>query len=493
MRIDNYNFSAGQNSAISPMLRPADNLEVAETCATNLKVGSVIKDPGYERRGVNVPEANKQIRGLYYSRANSRLLATMNDSTDADTQLFYLDTADNTWKEIAAAETAWALRPSVQIDMVDFIGYTFFAGKGPSGFIPSSSLTGTTFSTSTNVTNMPKAKFVTKYRSRLYAIATEGAEYRVVFSERPQAGAIQWNPAGSFIDIDSFDPITAYGQNFDKLFLFTASETFVYDQQTLKQAWARGCNAPKTVKSTTQYFIFADSDGVWVSTGGFPQVVSGPVDDFIKGSASPDSWFAEIWGEEYWLYLGTVTIGELVYNNTVAIWDSGKNSWRVRTFPAAMTAFANERQSTGKWLLNMGGVEGKIWRKGSYYDSPLITADAVESGVGLDITASFVTGVLQVGDPMLKAKAAKAVFYGKNVRGIQVYGRWLNSNSEVVMDWDFLGELKSFMTVMELKKPIGTMIQFKFIEVSKFAPFEYYGHSIELTLDSPINGKDSKF
>jgi hypothetical protein len=158
-------ITKGSNTNINPLIHPVDQPYLLLGCANSQKLGALAKDTGYELIDAQI-QANKSILGLYNFRqvpGTEKMLATVDDATSDDTQLFYRANGAGAWTEVTAAETAWANFAGINVEFESFIGYCFIVGHGTTdGFLPVASLTGTVFSTSANVTSMPKAKFVKK-------------------------------------------------------------------------------------------------------------------------------------------------------------------------------------------------------------------------------------------------------------------------------------------------------------------------------------------
>src|SRR5690606_18510045 len=95
------------------------------------------------------------------------------------------------------------------------------------------SLTNETFSTTANVTDMPQARYITRYRDRMYVanlkIGSTLQPYRVVFSSVPVSGTLSWTPATDFFDVDYGQAITGLGSAFNRLMIFTDSSAWSYD------------------------------------------------------------------------------------------------------------------------------------------------------------------------------------------------------------------------------------------------------------------------
>jgi len=376
------NFTKGMTISVdNPFL--LDGLRLLDNCLISYKIGTITKDLGYFKIGGTI-QASKAITGLHNFRqtaATQKILATINDATDDDTQLFYNNAG--TWTEITDAETAWANKANIAVEMEDFIGYCFFVGYGATdGFLPVASLTGTTFSTSTNVTDMPQGKFIKRYRDRLYVanLYDGGAlPYRVGFSDQPSSGGtigwIDYQADIGWFNVDYSEAITGLGENWDRLIVFTTFSAYMYDQSSIKKVWEIGCSNHRTIKNSGAYMFWANRDGVWYSTGGRPANIAGRVIDFIRNATDPTAFFAEVIDEEYWLYVGDVSVDGFAFNNTALIYNIPTDTWRVREFYDDIKTFAAFLQS-GKLRLYMGDDSGMVWDKSKYEDTTQYYTDA---------------------------------------------------------------------------------------------------------------------
>ena len=93
-------FTGGLVTSVSPFLQPKNSLFVANGVNPSYRLGSLIKEPGYAKQGTGL-EASKNALGLFDFRQDSstqKMLATMDDATSDDTQLFYRTTGN--WTEI---------------------------------------------------------------------------------------------------------------------------------------------------------------------------------------------------------------------------------------------------------------------------------------------------------------------------------------------------------------------------------------------------------
>lgn len=474
------NFVEGLYSDTPPHLVPENGLYLMDNVNVIYKPGAILKRCGYSQIGATL-QAGKSITGLHNFRQSAsvqKMLATVDDSTSDDTQLFY--STGGAWTEITGGETAWANKAGINVEMEDFIGYCFFVGYGTTdGFLPVGSLTNTTFSTSTNVTNMPAAKYIKRYRDRLYVancFETSDRPYRVYYSGIPTAGSISWTVATDFIDVDYSEEITGIETNWDLLMIFTEYSAYMYNQTSKKKVWDVGCSNHRTIKNSGGYMIWANRDGVWISTGGRPENVSGRIKDFIKYVDMTDT-FAEVVDEEYHLYLGSVTVNGVSYSNCTAILNIPTMTWRIHEYYDTPTIFA-KFYSSGDDILWMGANDGEVHKFGKYTDSTLITSDD-----GNDIFSWFQTGAIMLGDPTVSKKLNKIFAYADRGLGLNLKSRVIDNNTMGVTEFKKLGEIKKYINEYAVNPNKGNFLQIEGTETGQLPYWSLFGYSVDFGAD----------
>jgi len=464
---------------------PENALYVQDNCITSYKKGAILKRPGYQNIG-SALQASKSITGLHnfrQSAATQKMLATIDDATSDDTQLFY--STGGAWTEVGAAETAWANKAGINVEMEDFIGYCLIVGYGSTdGFLPVGSLTGTTFSTATNVTNMPGAKYIKRYGDRIYIgncdISGTAYPYRVYYSSIPSAGSISWTVATDFFDVDYSEEITGLAENWDKLIIFTQYSAYFYisSPETKKKMWDIGCSNHRNLKTFGQYMIWADMNNVWWSTGGFPQAIGGRVLDFIRNANMSNS-FAEIVDEEYHLYLGTVTVNGITYSNLTLIFDIITKTWRWHEYYDTMTVFA-KYYTTGQNYLWMGADDGDVHELGKYTDSTLLVTDD-----GQPINAFFRTGALSFGKPSSYKKFGRILTYADRAQGLKLRARVVDRNNLAVTKFRPLLQINKFIDEKQINPDKGYFLQIEGAENGSNPYWSFFGFTVMTDLDKP--------
>jgi hypothetical protein len=301
----------------------------------------------------------------------------------------------------------------------------------------------------------------------------------------PVAGAITWTAASDFFDVDFSYELTGAGENWDKMVLFTDYDCYFYDQSSLKKAFSIGCSSHDTIKNYGQYMVWANGDGVWLSTGGQPQNIASPVMDFIR-SGNPRNFFSEIENEEYIMYVGNVTANGISYSNLELHFNFPTSTWWWRELYHPMTSFTKYNDS-GVIRRYMGGTLGSIWDKAKYTDATLISADGVYTAfTGYDITAIFELPPIHLGSLNTEKIANKLNAYSERAQGVALQGRIIDRNSRVLTPYIQIGQLNKFISSFDLDLKKGVILQIRGVETSKNPYFSFYGFSIEETKHSNL-------
>lgn len=483
----------GANVHVSPFLMTEQSLSILNGCNVSYELGAILKDTGYAR-AMTVGESGKSITGAFdfiQQPGTQKFLYTVNDATDDDTQLFYNNAGTST--EIAAAETAWANFANINVEMESFIGYTFFVGYGATdGFLPVGSLTGTTFSTSAQVTDMAQGKYIVRYRDRLYVLNSKSGgtayPFRVYFSSVPSAGSITWTPATDFFDLDYSDEIKGGAENWDLLVIFTQDKAYYYNQQAVKTLFWQGCSSHRTIKNNGVEMYFVNRKGVYVSRGGGePQNISGPIQDFIR-NGNTANMFAEMIEEEYHLYMGNVTVKGRAYANVKATFNVPLQSWRWRELGHTMSIFAKYNDiSNDSERLYMGSTSGVIYDKSKYTDTTIYSSDGVVGSTeGLSINSEFELAPFVVEPDKYKA-LTKVVAYADRAGGLKLKYRIIDKSSRILTPYRPLGTLDKFQNDLKVHAEAGSLIQIYGTENGKLPYWSFYGASYDLIKLGSVN------
>ena len=499
--IHRYNHIEGGDTQTSMFLMNPNSLRNANGVNVTHELGAILKDPGYVKVG-NTAEAGKSILGMFdfiQVPGTQKTLITVDDSTSADTQLFYNNAG--TWTEIGAAQTDWTNFATMNVEMESFIGYCFFVGHGSTdGFLPVGSLTGTTFSTSTNVTSMAQGKYIKRYRDRLYvANARSGGTnypFRVYFSSVPSAGSITWTAATNFFDVGYSEEIKGLAENWDMLVIFTEDRAYYYNQTAKKKLWDEGCTSHRSIKNNGASMFWVSRNGVFRSNGGgTPENISGQVQDFFRNANTANS-FAEIVDEEYHIYLGTVTVRDITYTNLKMVYNIPLNSWRWRelgvgkTSPTAMTIFAKISDKTNdSSRLYMGNASGIVSDQSKYTDSTVYATDEAVSTAfdGIPIHSRFELAPFVVNPETMKS-VRKVIAYAERAQGLKLNYRVIDSSLTDISPYQPLMQLDRYINEGLLSLPAGSILQIEGTENGSSPYWKYFGASYDIIPAGKTNG-----
>jgi len=477
------NFLTPPSTELSPLLMADNQLSICNGVNLSYKLGKIIKDLGYSKVGTTL-EAGKSLTGLYHFRQSSsvnKVLATINNAAGTNLTLKYNNAG--TWTDINVGAT-WDGFEDSRVDFETFIGYCFMVGydSTDSVFLPVASLTGTTFSTATNVTNMAQGKYITRYRDRLYvANCYSGSTlypYRVYYSSVPVAGAITWTPASDFFDVDYSESITGMGSNWDRLIVFTEFSAYVYDQSSRKNMFDIGCINNRTINTFSSYLIWANKDNIWTSTGGQPTPIGNDIKELLMNSTATN-WTSEVVDGEYIIYLGATEANGLSYANCMATYTFATGMWRWRELYDGVGVLARYTDGVDDFLY-LGASDGMVHVKSKYTDTTPIYADD-----GKPIIAHVRTKAFDFGDPAVQKTVNKIMVYAQYAQGVTIRFRVYDRNQEIIMPFTDIGQLTGVINSFD-KRLTGHLIEFEFKEYSPNQAFEILGLSLQLGQDSTL-------
>lgn len=477
------NQLGGANTNLSPFLQPDNSPPILNGWIPSYRLGALLQDVGYKQVGDTL-EAGKDVTGLYDFTQNpstQKALATVNNAGDTALVLKYRDSGN--WTTINTSTTYTGFEDA-KTEFETFIGYAFIVGYDAIDdvFLPVGSLTGTTFSTSTNVTNMAQGKYIIRYRDRLYVLNCyySGTAYpfRIYFSSVPSGGAITWTPASDFLDVDYGEQIMGAGVNWDRMVIFTENSAYFYDQSQFKKAFDIGCSNHRTIKTQGAYMVWCDYDNIWLSTGGQPQPIGGPLIEFIR-NGNPRDFFATIVDRQYKLYVGTVTVDSVTYTNCELTFDLGTSQSWWREYADNFTAYAAYNKA-GKIVQYMGAADGEVMEKGKHSDTTLVTTDD-----GNPISANFELAPIFAENGMALSGVNHLVAYAKKAKGLKLKYRILDKNTRAITPYKKLGELTNYLNTFDISMAqSGIFVQVAGSIRNRLDIPEYYGHIITTLADA---------
>lgn len=192
-------LSGGQQNTTSHLIRKRIEVFDSKNAAYHSKIGSASRRPGYELVGRTIQYGNDSLYGgVYLYGNNNKIIVGINDITNSNATLQYLD-SDNYWKTILSNATV-----NTRFQCLNYLDEFYVAGRSPSDYMTLTNIDSTLVpSTTRNVYGAPKSRFIAEYNGKLYAIncSVNGVRYadRAYISSSP-TGAI------TFVQTDQIGP-----------------------------------------------------------------------------------------------------------------------------------------------------------------------------------------------------------------------------------------------------------------------------------------------
>lgn len=198
-------LSGGVQRATSHLLRKRNELFNAKNAALNIKIGSAVRRPGYEKVGQTIQQGNDSLgAGVFRYGANNKIICGINSADNSVATLQFFDTGGY-WTTILNTAT-----PNTRFQAINDLDQYYVAGQVPNttNYLPLTNIDSTLVpSTSRNTYTAPASAYIAEYNGNLYAINCQvnGKSYpdRTYFSS-PALGAItfvQTDQAGLLLQL----------------------------------------------------------------------------------------------------------------------------------------------------------------------------------------------------------------------------------------------------------------------------------------------------
>jgi hypothetical protein len=488
-------FSGGMQQAVGRILA-SDNEYPLLINGDLERVGPVFKTRGYTQRGSDV-NTGYTILGAasgYKSDGTMKQLVVADDAASSD--VYTYNSATDSWTPHILSLTSGAKAQFEYfldgIFMVNFDDVTRFNNY-------------TAWSTATNVTSAPKAKFIKLYNSRIYtAYVVDGATTypsRVIYSDLPDdtTHLISWNNAENWFDVDSDDRdvIKGLSVNSNTLLVFKENALYRYNTNTLyKVPGAPGTVSQRSVKELLGFTIYLHSSGLYMYDGSTSKLISRKIKDIIEGISTKNLTDACAYtkNDHYYCYVGDInnTRANIQINKCLIDFDIAKNALTVRSLTVEPTVFFTFRDDRSAIGYNDATItynsadttyNGILSSEERVFfgttDGVVFQQDSGNSFDGTDIAFTLETKDYYLDYPAVFKLFQKVHVFVDGVRAITVQYKLDDG------DWQTLGKVKN--TQSELIFPAGQRgkrIKFRIIESSSGDRFSFEGLDIYFSPDS---------
>lgn len=182
-------LSGALQNATSHVLRKGNEVAKSINATYNYKIGSAARRLGYERVARAIQYGKDALGGgVFEYEFNNKIIAGHNNADDSSAVLRYLGGGDY-WYDLITAEA------NTRFQHITFLDELYVAGRSPNNvYMTLTNVNGDlNVSTTRNVLNAPKARFIAEYGGSLYALNVEidGVKYPDrAYKSSPPLGAV---------------------------------------------------------------------------------------------------------------------------------------------------------------------------------------------------------------------------------------------------------------------------------------------------------------
>lgn len=445
--------SGGINTNVSPFLVEDGESSDLQNFTTT-KIGVLKKTGDYHIKNSRVAAAQNILGGVDFQRADGthEHLIAVNGASSAD---IYKD-VNGTWTAQSQSLTAGAKVRFAYSPVLD----TLFACNYSDA---TRSYNGSSWSTSTNVTSAPKAKYVISFGQRIYLlnVVVSGTPYisRAYRSTTVETNPITWDP-NEFVFFE--DVITGAGRNGENLFVGCQNSCWIFTLSDVRyQAVGRGCVSHDSIVDYGSWTFFASYDGMYVYDGSKDTKISLAVQDFWDAipNASLVNIQAKVKEHHLYVFIGDVMVNGVSIPNVVLDYNILQNNWTRMSLGENVNDTHIFTETTGKELF-FGNDDGEIYQ--------MFTSSAQ---AGVVFGAYVETPWFYGSDPKNIDSFEELWAHGEKLSGLKVKYKVDNG------DWKPAGELNGFSDFVKFKVK-AKRIKFLLEETSKDNLYEL--HTLEV-------------
>ena len=441
-------LTGGANTNVSPFLSDDGEMSYIQNFTTS-KVGVLKKTGDYQIKNARISAAQNVLGGMDFPRADGtheHFVAVNGASAD-----IYKDVG-GTWTAQSQSLTAGAKVRFAYSPPLDTLFSCNFSDA-------TRSYDGSTWSTTTNVTDAPKAKFVYSFGQRIYLLnAKVGVNTyinRAYRSTTVETSPITWDP-DEYIFFD--DAITGVGRSGENMFIGCQNSCWILTLEDVKyQAIGRGVISHDSISDYGSWTIFCSDDGVYIFDGAKEIKISSAMQDFWDAIPNANKPYVQtkVRGHHIYVFIGDVTVGEVSIPNVVLNYNILQNNWTHLSLSENVNDTHIFTENTGKELF-FGNDDGEIYQ--------MFASNSQAGGVfGSYVETQWFYGSGPRNVDSFQEFAAD----GEKLSGLKVKYKVDHKG------WVAVGELNGFSDFAKFKVS-GKRIKFLLEETSKDNLFELY-------------------
>lgn len=476
------NFDGLLNNGVSDFLMQDNELKACKNVWI-YKIGKLEKVPGYTKAtsGRFISGQSTTFLHYYYDTENDEDYQIAGLYYNAEYRLYYRQDAG--WSSMAYSQDC-DYQPVANLDAQNFLGKAFIVGHdGGTHFFDPMTINGTTYTDSdsvdTDLVDMPKAKFITRYRDLLYVINTKvGSDNyptRAYFSSKPVDMGITWDTTTDFVDFgfDDGDLITGAAEALDRLVVFKTRSMWKYDESSVKPIAAVGCDSYKSILKVDQSLYWFNRNGFYRWRGAQPELISERAKEYID-AINPTKYNEVVAGEfyknEYRAFIGDVTVRGIEYKNAWFCFDTQRERCYIRCTYNEVKATSNYEEA-GKRRCYFTDDDGYLYKFAT-------KADRVFADNGHEIDSFFETRMLDHGVPEDVKFTNHMTVFTRNNHSMKVSVEADNSGE---FSEDNKDTINKNVQQIEIYAS-ANRFRYRFYEISNGLSWEFEGFTLETQL-----------
>jgi hypothetical protein len=378
-----YAFNGIQRQ-VSPFLTQDGDLFEAQNVTTE-KIGVLKKSFDYTIKGTQITPSQSIYGGIDFQRNNGthEHLIAINGASNAEIYKYVTDWTTQSQTLTKDYRIRFAYSPTID---------TLFACN----YADATRSYSTSWSTTTNVTNAPKAKYILSFGDRVYLLNCKvgSDEYP---SRAYRCDAIETSATWDSSEYVVFnDVITGVGMNAESMFVACQNSTHIFTLADEKyQVSTIGCVSHESIAQHSRYTFYAARDGYYCYDGRDTFKISSPVQDYWK--MIPESSLGEIQavvdGDHIYVYIGSIDTpweSSETLDNVILDYNVLQNNWNRGRLSTGCTHLHTYVTTLGRKVF-MGSSDGEIYQmfdgsgqqNGADYASHFETPWIYGSGAGI--------------------------------------------------------------------------------------------------------------
>lgn len=375
----------GVNRQISPFIAEVGDLSELQNFRT-ARIGVLKKSFDYSQLGSQLVAGQDILGAVDFQRndgTHKHVVAV--DGASAEIYIYGSDWVSQSQTLTSGYKVRFAYSPTID---------TLFAVNYAND---TRSYNGTSWSTSTNVTDAAKGKYIIAFGDRIYILNcyVGGQAYpSKAYRSDPITTSVTWDVLEN---ITFEDTITGVGVNGENMFVGCQNSTWIF---TLNDERFRvssiGCVSNESIVSRGNYTFYASNDGYYAFDGRETFKISSQIEEYWGKipTANKESIQAVTVGDHIYVYIGDIVSpwdSSETLQNVIFDYNALQNNWSRGRLGTDCTNLHQFVTSTGQEVY-MGDADGKIYQMfdgsgqqdGESYASHIETHWIYGSGAGVE-------------------------------------------------------------------------------------------------------------